>query len=466
MDPAGRVPLASAQMAKHGDVHTRGGPDRSPLAHGPPLAPAVRRPIWWGRRPRRLANRQARSRSWQVRRAVAGLIGTGKWRNPLPTASPPSEWPTPTTKGVWRIAATTTTVLSTQFTFEVMASVLYFASLYSTSGWSVLTVVHIAGAVVILPPLVWDLLQLAVWRRAELLATHPSLRLGEQTVVSYWRQPRRAGAMLVPASGTVEARLVCREAVRAPNRRSHQFITRDVVDVPVRAPGITSKSHFVAGLGLEVPLDAGGPTLRSARVQINWLLLVRVRRTRWLPPSSPASFRLVVSTALAPNAAALTDRTDGDQAPKAAWQQHGSWPASAGAESAMTVIVANPIVEPGGMIRVALSYNPALDTNVVTAVEFDLSFEIVPLQYDPRLTAVVKETIPLDTGAIVSLEKEYQIPEDAPISYEGEHVNVRWRLHVIGHRAAAQPHRVAFDIDVVPTGAVGLYREPHPYRRP
>lgn len=134
------------------------------------------------------------------------------------------------------------------------------------------------------------------WRRAELTVPARPLPLGSRTELIFRRRPRRPRAS---ATGRLEVALVCEERVTIGSGRYQRLRTSIVVRHLIEAPLVTAPSGLEARFTVEIPMVAGGPTLRiGPAASVVWRVEARLDGEGL--PGVPSSFPLVVAPVIAP----------------------------------------------------------------------------------------------------------------------------------------------------------------------
>lgn len=77
----------------------------------------------------------------------------------------------------------------------------------------------------------------------------------------------------------------------------------------------------------------------------------------------------------------------------------------------------------------------------------------------------VTETLPVDEFGMTSSRVELRVPSDAPISYDGTLIRVRWLIEARTDIKLATDQRSSVPVLVVPEGGLGVYTRPHPLTR-
>lgn len=134
------------------------------------------------------------------------------------------------------------------------------------------------------------------WQRAELTVPAGPIFLGSRTELTFRRRPRRAWSV---ATGRLEAALVCEERVTIGSGKSQTTRTAIVVRHLIEAPLVTAPSGVEARFTVEVPMVAGGPTLRiGPAASVVWRVEARLDGEGL--PGVPSWFPLVVAPVIAP----------------------------------------------------------------------------------------------------------------------------------------------------------------------
>lgn len=134
------------------------------------------------------------------------------------------------------------------------------------------------------------------WRRPELIVPAGPIFLGSRTELTFRRRPRRAGAV---ATGRLEVALVCEERVTIGSGKHQRVRTAIAVRHLIEAPLVTAPSGVEARFTVEIPMVAGGPTLRiGTAASVEWRVEARLDGEGL--PGVPSSFPLVVAPVIAP----------------------------------------------------------------------------------------------------------------------------------------------------------------------
>ena len=130
------------------------------------------------------------------------------------------------------------------------------------------------------------------WHPPELALPDEPVQLGAELTPVYRLRSRRPRD-LPPAA--VEARLRCVEQVTYRVGTDTRTASSEVALVVTTAEGRPTPAGFEARLRLEVPLTAGGPTLRLANNKILWTLTVQVSDPTGTLPADTLHFPIEVA---------------------------------------------------------------------------------------------------------------------------------------------------------------------------
>jgi hypothetical protein len=121
------------------------------------------------------------------------------------------------------------------------------------------------------------------------------------------------------------------------------------------------------------------------------------------------------------------------------------------------------LAEVGGVFTGHLAHYPPPDiASSVRGVRLELRYWTEGRGTKDSATVSVLN-YPAEQGVQLSTRFTLPVPSQAPISYDGRTIRVRWQLRAVADRSWKSDHIATTDVVVAPVGAYGLYRSPHPY---
>ena len=133
------------------------------------------------------------------------------------------------------------------------------------------------------------------WHPGELVIPSKGFALGGTYTVTYRRRPRKVAD--IPDT-EIELTLECQEKATYSVGTETRTETETVVKRTLTSTGSSTPNGFEASFPIEIPSDAGGPTLQLLHNRINWEFRVRADQSGPLPTRTD-TFPFVVMSTLA-----------------------------------------------------------------------------------------------------------------------------------------------------------------------
>lgn len=285
------------------------------------------------------------------------------------------------------------------------------------------------------------------WTRPTLQLEAAPLHLGDDASFTYEHRAKRP--IDVSSDSHLHIALVCTESTRDTSgsgddkttTRSSSEVSRTVGRFPVEA----TPSGLRARGRIAVPLDAGGPSLEAPNNAIRWHI-----RTRLEGPSLPfgsEEFPVPVVGVLAVSHRAVQDTR----------------PVTAELGANPMVTVDDTVCELGSQLRGTILFRPEEDDRTRT-IRINLRWKTRG-RGDTDRGFVSSADVPVRFDGTIDRTWRLPIPDDAPISYEGETVAIRYTLTARVDRAMRIDHESETAIVVLPRHGRSAYRTgPHPFR--
>lgn len=136
----------------------------------------------------------------------------------------------------------------------------------------------------------------------------------------------------------------------------------------------------------------------------------------------------------------------------------------------LAIQIEDDVAEVGAKFRCSVQRSPADGESNSGGRGQIRSVEITLGYFTEGRATVDKETvssatIPVDEYGMASGDVELAIPADAPISYDGRLIRVRWQIEATTDIKLGRDQKSSAFVLVVPVGGHGLYESPHPLRR-
>lgn len=129
--------------------------------------------------------------------------------------------------------------------------------------------------------------------------------------------------------------------------------------------------------------------------------------------------------------------------------------------------LASYVAEVGDAFHLSLSRSPADGSmndkmvGKVRSVRVELGFETEG-RGDTDRSTIARFEMPIDRFGMGSADVRIDVPHNAPISYDGHLIRVRYNLHIRTDLSASIDHATDVPVLVVPVGGATTYQSAHP----
>ncbi len=129
--------------------------------------------------------------------------------------------------------------------------------------------------------------------------------------------------------------------------------------------------------------------------------------------------------------------------------------------------LASAVAEVAGAFQISVSRAPAdgktneASFGKVRALRVHLEFETEG-RGDRDSREYESVTIPIDRFGMGQADVNLEVPFNAPVSYDGRMIRIKYQLVITTDRQSALDHRLEIPVVVAPAGGASTYQYPHP----